>query len=109
MAKRLPYVARTATGAEYSVEFPLHEDTQSPMRVGQMVTAILGALTRDIDLDGETANGDVLQAMAMALAIRAAMISAPKPTTDRIALALLDQALRAMDEADIHEPQSGRA
>ena len=47
-----------------------------------------------------TANGDILQAVAMALAIRAAMIEAPKEMTDRLAMEVVRTSLTAMDDAD---------
>ena len=105
----MPYRARTATGDVFDIEFPLHAQTGDPVRVSQLVTLILSALDRDLSIGGETSNGDVLQAMAMATAIRAAMIHAPQPVTARLARELLDDALDAMEGAARRSPQSGRA
>jgi hypothetical protein len=106
---KLPYRATTATGEHIDVEFPLHQETGSAIRVEQMLTAILGTLDRDIGVSGETSNGDVLQAMAMALAIRSAIIHAPKRVTDQLASDLVSTALAALDDAERHTPLSGRA
>ena len=63
LAKTLPFTAHTQTGTVLDFSFPLHKDTASPMRVSQLVTTILGALDRDVRTLGETANGDILQAL----------------------------------------------
>ncbi|HSN72759.1 MAG TPA: hypothetical protein VLT59_14685 [Steroidobacteraceae bacterium] len=106
---KLPYRATTASGERIDVAFPLHAETGSAIRVEQMLSAILATLDRDIGAAGETSNGDVLQAMAMALAIRAAMIHAPKRLTDQLASELVATALAALDGAERHLPMSGRA
>lgn len=109
-AKTLPYTVETATGDSFRIDFPLHAETGSGVRVNQMLTAILGALDKDIRLGGEeTSNGDVLQAVAMALAVRARMIHAPTEVTDRMARELLQQALDAVGTAEREEASSGRA
>lgn len=106
---KLPYTATTASGERIEVEFPLHAETGSAIRVQQMLSALLATLDRDIGASGETSNGDVLQSLSMALAIRAAMIHAPKRITDRLAGELVATALAALDDAQRHTPLSGRA
>jgi hypothetical protein len=64
----LPYRATTRTGDVFDLTFPLHPDTGSAVRVDQLLTLILNTLDRDISAMGETSNGDVLQALAMAIA-----------------------------------------
>ncbi|WP_416899215.1 MAG: hypothetical protein ACMVY4_05715 [Minwuia sp.] len=106
---KLPYTCHTAFGDTYEIEFQLHDATENPMRTGQLVDAILGAIDRDIDVCGDTSNGDVLQALAMAMAIRSGMIHAPKPVTDQLARDLLDRAIDAMSEANQTSPETGHA
>jgi len=106
---KLPYRATTASGERIDVEFPLHAETGSAIRVEQMLSALLATLDRDIGASGETSNGDVLQAVSMTLAIRAAMIHAPKRLTDQLARDLVTAALAALDDAERHTPLSGRA
>ena len=109
-ASRLPYSVRTATGTRIDAEFPLHPDTGSALDVHALVDAVLATLDREIGLrGGATSNGDVLQAVAMALAVRAAMIEAPRPVTDRLARELLDSALSALDEARFEQAPHGNA
>ena len=107
--KKLPYRAQTATGAVFEIEFPLHGETGDAVRVEQVVSLLLGALDKDIALAGETSNGDVLQALAMAMAVRAGMIHAPHDTTARLAKSLLNDALEAMEASARHAPQTGHA
>jgi hypothetical protein len=98
VAKTLPYRVDTATGATYDIDFPLHAETVSPMRVNQLLSAVLDRLDREIKVLGETANGDVLQALAMALAVRSGMIHAPKTLTDRLTQDLVATALGAVSK-----------
>lgn len=105
----LPYRANTATGDVFDITFPLHDDTGSAIRVEQMLTAVLDALDRDINVCGETANGDVLQALAMALAVRARMIHAPGNVTTQLAETLVRMASAAATEAERTAPESGNA
>lgn len=109
MTQHLPFQAKTMTGESFDIAFPLHPETQSPVRVDQMLRAALDAIDREVKLDPETSNGDVLQALAMALAVRGAVIAAPKQTTDRLAQDLLRSALAAMENAERHGPTVGHA
>lgn len=107
--KKLPYRAITETGDVFEFEFPLHEETGSPMRVDQILSTVLAAVDRDLSLAGDTSNGDVLQALAMALATRARMIHAEPASASFLARRLVDTALEAASEAERHVPQSGNA
>ena len=109
MPSHLPYTARTKTGDVFEISFTLHRETGSPMRVSQLLTAVLDTLDREIGLLGETSNGDVLQALAMATAIRAAMIHAPLPVSERLATDLLTSALSGMGQAERRSPTAGHA
>lgn len=106
---KLPYRAKTATGDSFDIEFPLHRETGDPVRIGQLVSVLLDVVDRDIAVAGETSNGDVLQAIAMTMAIRAAMIHAPHETTERLAKQLLSDALGAMATSTRRTTQSGHA
>ncbi|NNG03975.1 MAG: hypothetical protein HKM95_07720 [Inquilinus sp.] len=107
--QRLPYRATTASGDVFDIGFPLHEQTGSAVRVAQLLTAVLGTLDRDIGVVGETSNGDVLQALAMAMAVRSGMIHAPREVTGALASRLLGDALAAMDEAERIAAPAGHA
>ncbi len=91
----LPYEVKTATGEKIAFEFPLHAETQSAMRVSQLLDAVLATLDRELRVLGNTANGDVMQALAMALAVRAAMLHAPYAVGEQLAVDLAGSALSA--------------
>jgi len=93
----------------FDIEFPLHNDTVDPVRVGQLVSTLLQAIERDLDVVGEMSNGDVLQALAMATAVRARMIHASQDLTEAIAKELVGIALGAVAEATHHEAKAGHA
>jgi D-3-phosphoglycerate dehydrogenase len=68
------------------------------MRVSQLLGAVLNTLDRELRVLGNTANGDVMQALAMALAVRTAMLHAPYPVGQSLATALAVEALAAAGE-----------
>ena len=105
--KKPPYRARTTTGDSFDIDFPLHGETLDAVRVGQLISAVLDAIDKDIALAGETSNGDVLQALAMA--IRARMIHAPRAALETLSVQLLQTALAAAAEATRDTPQMGHA
>ena len=93
--KHLPYHAKTATGDTFDIEFPLHIETGDPIKVEQLITVMLKTIDDEIAVTGPTSNGDVLQAVAMTLAIRSGMIYAPLEssvvlTHDLVEMALTD-------------------
>ena len=94
--KKLPYTAKTRTGDVFDIEFPLNNDTVDAVRVGQLVSSLLQAIERDLDVVGEMSNGDVLQALAMATAVRARMIHASHELTEAITKELVSIALEAV-------------
>ena len=107
--KKLPYRARTATGDTFDVEFPLHIETGDPVKVSQLISVLLEAIDGEMAITGETSNGDVLQAVAMTLAIRAGLIHAPLEASASLTKELVSTALDSIAEASIHRVQSGRA
>jgi hypothetical protein len=109
MKQILPYTLRTATGSQWEFAFPLHADTVSPIRVSQLLTELLATLDRELKVLGDTANGDVLQALAMALAARATIIEAPAAITLRLAHDLYDAAAAAAVQASKTTAMAGRA
>jgi hexokinase len=98
MALAIPYTVITATGERITFDFPLHAQTQSPMRVEQLLGAVLATLDREFRLLGTTANGDVLQALAMALAVRTAMLHTAYDTSRNLSDELTATALDAAED-----------
>ena len=98
MAKKLPYRVVTDSGKEFELSFPLHDETESAVQVSQLLSALLETVTREIGVLGEVGNGDVLQALAMALAVRTRLLSGQSQAIDQAVVALLDTALSAKIE-----------
>lgn len=72
----LSYTATTQSGHTLEIEFPLHPLTRSPGDVGEVVTALLAALSREARAGKGLSDGDLLQALTMTLALRAQMAGA---------------------------------
>ena len=107
--KQLPYRVQTATGDTLDIEFPFHAETESPVNVNQLLTTILETINKEVALAGPMANGDVLQALAMAIAIRSRMIHAPSEVTSDLAQTLTTCALDATTNAKISRARHGNA
>jgi len=103
----LPYTVTTDTGDTFDIEFPLSVHTESGVRVHQLLTTMMNALASDLKILGETSNGDILQAVSMALAIRARMVHAPEPTMRGIVSDLTNSALQACYDADRQSEPAG--
>ncbi|MGD8977361.1 MAG: hypothetical protein PVG91_07125 [Gammaproteobacteria bacterium] len=95
MARHLPYRATTSTGNQFDFEFPLHDETVSAVTVSNLLNALLATLDREIRLVGQVGNGDVLQALSMALAVRTRILPGDPAQLDRLVHALLETALAA--------------
>ena len=107
--KQLPYRAQTATGDTIDIEFPLHAETESPVKLSQLLTAVLETIDKEVAVAGPMANGDVLQALAMAVAIRSRMIHAPSEITSALAKTVTNHALAATTNAKISRAMHGNA
>ena len=107
--KKLPYTVTTATGDVLRIEFPLHPETTDAVRISQLVSSFLQTVEDDLALAGEVNNGDLLQALAMTLAIRAGMIHTAPAQSAHIAADLLQTALGAIADADRQSRPAGHA
>lgn len=99
MPKRLPYKATTSSGNQFEFDFPLHPETGSGVDVFNLLTVVLGTLDREIREVGATSNGDVLQALAMALAVRTRILPGNPEALAGLATRLLNDALAAPVQA----------
>lgn len=91
--KKLPYTAIMASGDPIRFLFPLHPLTEAPEQVGDLLTRVLGAIDRAIRDDDGASDGDVLQALCMALAVRTRMVEAAHGPVHRLARELAATAL----------------
>ncbi|CAI8436308.1 MAG: hypothetical protein CBD03_05790 [Rhizobiales bacterium TMED143] len=108
MARPLPFTAITDTAEKFDIDFPLHPSTEAPMRIHQLLGDLLETVSREVRRD-PMANGDVLQALAMALAVRARMISSDPEMTTGLASDLLVAAIEGVLAADVSSPPTGQA
>lgn len=93
--KFLPFTA-LQTGGAREINFPLLEHTANVGHVGAMLESLLDSISREIQLRRSVSDGDVLQAMCMALALRMHMVeAAPEAVRAMVAsaLELADQAV----------------
>lgn len=95
MPKRMPYRATTATGNQFEFDFPLHPETGSAVTVSNLLDAVLGAVDREVRQLGVVSNGDILQALAMTLAVRTRVLPGNPEALGGLARRLLDDALSA--------------
>tara|TARA_Y100001934_G_scaffold53766_1_gene65981 strand:- start:211 stop:537 length:327 start_codon:yes stop_codon:yes gene_type:complete len=107
--KALPFTATTETGDKFEISFPLHTETGDAVKVHNLVSSVLRAIEDDIKLLNGIDNGDVLQAVAMALAVRSRMIHASTVVTSKITLALVTNALEAAAAAAHDSTPAGTA
>ncbi|MGE5153886.1 MAG: hypothetical protein ACM3ST_07710 [Bdellovibrio bacteriovorus] len=107
MIERLPYTAVTSSGNAYDIRFPLHPETRSPERVSHLISSTLEAISRDLESGSSISDGDVLQALSMALAIRARLVDASPGASLRLMHELVDSAFAAALEARCY--RAGRA
>ena len=99
MHDTLPYRAVAASGRNFDIAFPLHPETAARADVADLLTVVLHALDRHIRNRPALGNGDVLQALAMAMAVRTLPIPAPVTVVGPLALDLLATALDAAERA----------
>ena len=95
----LSYTAVTQSGRTFEIEFPLHPLTHSSADVGDVVTTLLDALSRETSAGKGLSDGDLLQALAMTLALRAHMTGAQPEHMRSLVRELYDSAHTAVQAA----------
>ena len=103
----LPYTAHTETGETFVIEFPLSEHTEEGVRVHQLLTTVLSSIASDLKILGTVSNGDILQALSMALAVRSRIVFAPEQTMRTIVTELTETALNACYQAERKSDPAG--
>jgi hypothetical protein len=97
---QLDYTTVTGSGEALDIQFPLHEETRSADDVAGMLSAVLEALSKQIEGGGETSDGDVLQALAMAMAVRARMVDVSPAVSLKLMNELVEGAFEATLKAE---------
>ena len=96
--KYLPFTA-VQTGRAREINFPLHEHTVNVGYVGAMLESLLDSISREIQARRNVSDGDVLQAMCMALAIRMHMVEAAPDAVRAMVASALERADEAVAES----------
>jgi hypothetical protein len=107
--RTLPYCAVTSSGHVIDCNLELHPETVSPETVGRLVSALLNTLDGRIEGHAKLANGDVLQAIAMVLALRSEMLPAPREMKEQLVRDVVERALASVARATHGRTQVGRA
>lgn len=94
MRRTLKYTATTASGTQLEFDFGLHPLTADAEHVSSLLTAALAAVDDFVSRDA-VSDGDVLQALAMALAIRTRMVDEHGGSVHALAGELLKASLGA--------------
>ena len=95
----LNFVAVTSGGQGSEIGFPLHPETRSAEAVSALITDILAAISQHADGRSDVSSGDILQALAMTLAIRGRMLDADMPTIETLTQQLCGSAWYAVNSA----------
>ena len=70
----LQFTAVTSGGRAYDIEFRLHPETRSAESVSELVARLLEVVSEHAGGRDDVSDGDILQALAMASAIRGRML-----------------------------------
>ena len=101
--QNLFFTAVTSGGRAFDIEFPLHPQTRSAQAVSEMITSLLETLSQHVEAHQDVSDGDVLQALAMTLAVRARMVDAEPKSTLALVNQLVDEAHHAAQDAPDYE------
>lgn len=93
------FTATTASGRIVELELPLHPETSSSAHVGALLEGILDAVSRLIDAMDGASDGDVLQALSLAMAVRLGVGTASPEAAERLLRDLVALAERGVASA----------
>ena len=108
MTKKLPYSVTTDTLKHIDFSFDLSDDTGSVLVVHQLLNSLLSSINQETKLR-EISNGDILQALSMALGVRVKMIYGDDNVKTSIALNCVKKALNSSKFAIEREQISGNS
>ena len=100
--KVLEFTAVTSSGQAFDINFPLHEHTRSDMGVSDLLTSLLDSISTFTTTTHAISDGDILQALAMSLAVRARMVDETGNTSRPLLHELIDTAVDAARDARVY-------
>ena len=95
----LQFIALTAGGRAFDIEFSLHPHTQSAQAVSELVTRLLAVISEHAKDRTDVSDGDILQALAMTSAIRGRMLEGDQAKIAELSRSLSDQAWQDVSAA----------
>jgi len=104
----LPYKATTTSKKEINFNFTLDENTTSPLVINEIINLVLSKISTEINIYKPT-NGDIIQALCMALVIRCRIIDYDISKIEEIVSKTLKKAFLDAQKAKISEPVSGNS
>tara|TARA_E500000178_G_C16482353_1_gene513644 strand:+ start:195 stop:536 length:342 start_codon:yes stop_codon:yes gene_type:complete len=102
----LPYKVTTTSKKEIEFKFHLDINTESPLFINETVNIILSKISSEIDI-ANPSNGDIIQAMCMALVIRCKIIDYDLEKIENIVNDTLKKAFSDAKKAEVSIPLSG--
>ena len=106
--RKLPYSITTATLTKINFLFELSDNTKSPISVHQLLDLILTNINKETKITN-LSNGDIIQALAMALAVRMKMVNANEKVIEKIVIDCVSKAMNASKNAQTVLPISGNS
>ena len=101
---RLPFTV-TSRGEQRELALALHEHTRSTEHVGELVARLLDTVTDYVDAPRAVSDGDVIQALTLAVAVRLNTAGVPMDTARTLLAQLMELSL---DTSAGEAPDAGR-
>lgn len=95
----LLFTTVTDSGICYEIEFPLHRDTNSADAVSFLTSKLLSTISTCVNEIEDLKDGDILQALSMACAIRTRMINVDPNLAEQVLIDLIKQNHAAVMDA----------
>ena len=104
----LPYKAITASRKEVNFKFSLDENTNSPLVINEIINLLLSKISNEINIY-KPSNGDIIQALCMALVVRCKIIDYDINKIEQIVNKTIKRAFSDAKKAEVLEPLSGNS
>ena len=104
----LPYKAVTTSQKEVNFKFSLDENTASPLVINEIINLLLSKISSEIKVYNPS-NGDIIQALCMALVVRCRIIDYDIDKIEKIVDKTLKRAFSDAKKADVLDPIIGNS
>lgn len=95
----LPFSTRTSSGERRQFQLRLHRHTRSVAHVGMLVETMLASVSEIVEREADVSDGDVLQALTLAAAVRLDVAGVPTDTAKTLMQELISLALETTSDA----------